>query len=836
MISNSSDSPDAARKAPVRDKPLPSPPIAQIMTASPTKEARGLIDASERPLRRSPPDKAEHAEEWPALSPEKTATPTALEETNLYREQQSNHDIAALSLLDRSPSLGSPLLSLPSFEPPLADDSPEIARAQPADNRSSHQSSDVTNTAAEKQNVLPTLEVVEKPYEKTKDSLHPHHTKESTLRARLSGSQSFKELSLGSKVIDFAVPKSDTEGYISSTRSPLHSINGRRPPAKNVAGSRLPVHYTSSRGSLRGDSSILNTSSRFGLPPRPVPDLATQNEDEPILAASTQEIENVKKAEPRRSSIPVFRRTVSSLVEEASSTSDIVPTYLGRKQLNSNERFEIFEDSPGSVTSSYESINDTSMQDVIGVAKQCSSRSIKALSKGGYKIKRLSLTSPDLGPTLKISHSAERVIMGTESNKENAPQLKAGGAGDLRHAAVTRELRKQTKIGSSTFHEMKQPYRPLLSQNPLQAHSRVGVLNSEAREMKAKGNGVGYRIPVEHLRERSGNLNLKRSVLSQESLGLAMSDDPFFDAHSRIENAKFVDVKLEDNSKQGTLAASEALIITPQRLVGPTSGTESSKFPPRNSSRAAAIDYTLNNSAKASPVSPLDAGKNFSRDFTTRQNNLGGSIGLASSPVIASKDTNVAKQVSKRDSIAQESNKSRRSVSKGVLSNFRGLFNKGVKECGDQTSFTKSSKNANRNFNAVRNASPFPCISDIHPAHRPALAYSPAASMVAKSVQIDVPPTPSFHSPAPSELSATTALAMRIIDSARNESSNPKKEHLLELGSVMVGAITQAREAEKAMEEAKQAARKAEVAYLLCKTSVADITKIVQAWKGEISA
>ncbi|KAL8876749.1 MAG: hypothetical protein Q9192_008807, partial [Flavoplaca navasiana] len=58
-----------------------------------------------------------------------------------------------------------------------------------------------------------------------------------------------------------------------------------------------------------------------------------------------------------------------------------------------------------------------------------------------------------------------------------------------------------------------------------------------------------------------------------------------------------------------------------------------------------------------------------------------------------------------------------------------------------------------------------------------------------------------------------------ILESARKESSSPKKERLLSLGKIMVDSITQARDAEKAMEEAKQAARKAEVAYALCKKS-----------------
>jgi hypothetical protein len=76
---------------------------------------------------------------------------------------------------------------------------------------------------------------------------------------------------------------------------------------------------------------------------------------------------------------------------------------------------------------------------------------------------------------------------------------------------------------------------------------------------------------------------------------------------------------------------------------------------------------------------------------------------------------------------------------------------------------------------------------------------------------------------------------MQILESARKERSSPKKERLLELGKIMVDAITQARDAEKAMEEAKQAARKAEVAHALCRKSVGDISALVVAWRDEMA-
>lgn len=73
---------------------------------------------------------------------------------------------------------------------------------------------------------------------------------------------------------------------------------------------------------------------------------------------------------------------------------------------------------------------------------------------------------------------------------------------------------------------------------------------------------------------------------------------------------------------------------------------------------------------------------------------------------------------------------------------------------------------------------------------------------------------------------------MELLDLSRKERASPRKEKLLQLGSIMVEGITQARNAEKAMEEAKQAARRAEVAHALCKKSLAEVTRCVEVWRG----
>lgn len=73
---------------------------------------------------------------------------------------------------------------------------------------------------------------------------------------------------------------------------------------------------------------------------------------------------------------------------------------------------------------------------------------------------------------------------------------------------------------------------------------------------------------------------------------------------------------------------------------------------------------------------------------------------------------------------------------------------------------------------------------------------------------------------------------MQILDSARKERSSPQKEKLLELGKIMVDAITQARDAEKAVEEARQALRKAEAARWGCVRALGEVGRLVEGFRG----
>ncbi len=309
-----------------------------------------------------------------------------------------------------------------------------------------------------------------------------------------------------------------------------------------------------------------------------------------------------------------------------------------------------------------------------------------------------------------------------------------------------------------------------------------------------------------------------------------------------VDSAQSVEpnlVQTENNASQEFAQPIEAgkkrsptdiLFSTPQQSNGKSS-TLSQSHPPRSSSRTAPPDWSSNKKSPSPPTAMRVPPPTPPKDSNGHQHSSGFLQGHASSQ-LGSKTPRGAYD-DWLESTPRESYKSQASMSKGnsVLSNLRGLFHKRTPEHEP----IKTVKGKTRSKVTIKNnGSPFPLLSEIHPVYRPTLAStnrSKATTPRTSATQAPTPATPSYTSPAPTEASVTTSMAMQILDSARHERSSPKKERLLELGKIMVEGITQARNAEKAMEEAKHAARQAEVAHALCRKSLADVGRCVQEWR-----
>ena len=926
------------------DKPLPNPPIAQMGTNSPPRQNRSLIDASEKPLRRSPPGKPWEQEEWPVLFPNRPTTPGTLRQlaTKSMNPICSSNGPSDPTDAPIEPAERYPLLPAGTYDlsanmehkAPRKKSSTQSIQRKPLtppkdfkrvgqdhagkENAKPKGTPPKTSTASSNQRsslspskVKPSVvggTIAEKAL--TKPSLEPRQTRTSSLRAQISAGQAVKDgptSSNSNKLLDPASSNHVDEStksrsdilqmptpvlpgaYPVSNKPSKDSLrsNRRAAPALFVAGSRRPP----SRGSLRSESRCSSHSAQFQPPNRPAPPVPVGKDKASPGKKAAAEISEHEVA-PRKSSIPVFRSTVSNVVTQANSK--LAPMDLKGLEASANDEkqasagFGIFEDAHDTTQSSLAAIQES--------------------PHPAYKLKRLSVSSPEHGPTLKISPSADRIIMGSGSDKENDPVAKKRSK-ELGRVLTGGDLCRQSnknRAPARSYSNRLKNRRPSSSQGlPLSA-SRAGMMGNDMRAKKVKSADLGSTLAIDHLQRLSA---AETPESSRKNTGTSTSDDPFFDAQSSLDK-RFSRITTNTETEKDSLlqlynslpessswvepvqkhlsltADSDALlgpadvqsIMTqegtaqetemtrkqvpvagiPSRGAGAFQGSSGRKdislkfaepapttpehanvtggsgsLPLRSSSRTAHPDFIGNKS----PTSPSGNKEIVPEEFTARQNRLGSLRGHATTSVdttnLASNRTSVA------NSMAHESNKSHGSMSKGMLSKVSGLFHK---RNSDDSSL-KAKKKDKQKAAINGNGSPFPPISEVHPVHRPTLASMRRAvhtnGRASRSPLPDfsnpVAATPPFQSPMPTEVSTTTTLAMQILESARKEQSSPKKERLLELGKIMVDALTQARDAEKAMEEAKQAARKAEVAYALCKKSCGNVSRLVEEWKDEVS-
>ena len=931
------------------------------MKASPLRQNRTLIDASEKPLRRSPPGKPqEEAELWPVLYPNRPTTPGTLRQmtperdgvlattdsvyqpAERYPRLPSTGTYESTLEVERKPGsktatghhiqrkqVSSPNLRKGSKNARNVPSSQEKGRrsATPLDNTvkqtgkpgSPRLETERPDSRGLLDNACVDIVSDQKPAVNTKPSNEPRQTRTSSLRARMSAGTAIDENvnpNGNNKALGLAEPTVATEPLATekdikrrSTPKPpgsfpigrklsRDSLRGKK-PAQFVAGSRRP----SSRGSLRSDSRASSTA----VQPRSSEKVVSDGTAPLMVASLGQSFDTVNNVEnkgpeiaPRKSSIPVFSHTVSNVVTHADKKvvpGESKPSDVTDAIASAHDEFSIFEDNIESrPVASLDAIEESPHQ--------------------GYHVRRLSVLSPEHGPTLKISPSADRIIMGTGSDKENDEPKKSKNKSRI----LAPDLGSSSKDKLANLVKTKHPKhtRPLSSHGLLQS-TRRGTVDSEARSKKVRSAEI---TPSPSLKYPS-TLSSRTPKTSRKNTDTS-NEDPFFDAQTSIDNrisrlsvpdhrthssatataeepawvapvqdhlsltadsdailqpldvqsmltheeiptdsvtADILSMMNQEDEMQGvslevtqpqastasnavglpaddTLAnkasinLAEVTPTTPEHSNTAAGSSHSGSLPPRSSSRTTHPDFISN---KHSPTSPLGNKELVPKEFIDRQNRLGSLRGHATAQVDFAHPA--SNRNSTRNSVACESNASHGSISKGVLSNIKGLFHK---RSSDEP-VKSGRKHKQQKASITSNGSPFPPISELHPAHRPVLSsarhtnangLTPKSSMPSLGSHAIL--TPPFNSPVPSELATTTTMAMQILELARKERSSPKKERLLELGKILVDALTQARDAERALEEAKQAARKAEISYELCKRSVSQVSKVVEQWRDEL--
>ena len=146
----------------------------------------------------------------------------------------------------------------------------------------------------------------------------------------------------------------------------------------------------------------------------------------------------------------------------------------------------------------------------------------------GYHKRRLSMLSPEHGPTLKISPSADRIIMGTGSDKENETPKKKCKRRVL--ASIDVGLPGKDKIPSAAKSERVTTARPSSSLGLPQSASRHGLLDSDSRAKKVRSAEIDSTSSFKRLSYLG-----KAPKSSRKDTDVSANDDPFFDAQSSID-------------------------------------------------------------------------------------------------------------------------------------------------------------------------------------------------------------------------------------------------------------------------------------------------------------
>jgi len=493
------------------DKPLPSLPVATIQGGSPIVR-RSLIDASEKPLRRSispsPGEKVE--EEWPALSPSRTPTPNGYQKMDQRRHEGEESTTQTSSL--RQVTQGVDLMAAPLY----------------ANNQSRLESaSKVDEIQLRKKPRMSLLDAKESVPMGTNRDISSEGPSSDTVRGKESPSRAIPPTSN----FDFsptlqATPFSQSSAKARVSRLPKR-LSGPGPvrnsgsPRRTLSGLSSP--YDSSAAHLFRDPLIkqghglsgANKSVERGKPYRvghlvyganPAPD------NVPSVVAGKKSSKH-GQGEDGKSSIPRPRHHYH-LHHGGESEADIVVSKLSRKKLVSNhteknydsddgdldtdEGYKVKEENtiPRDFNSSKadkkpsEGIdNEVSEMEPVeaaaaGVAQETVSPAIGSgftaisdnhqvnksstadpdsvlethldtghqrplLEKPFDRVKRLSATAPEHGPVLRISDSADKIIMGYGSDDDlvnnELPARKRNSVPDLRRSVVVKELRKSTE-------------------------------------------------------------------------------------------------------------------------------------------------------------------------------------------------------------------------------------------------------------------------------------------------------------------------------------------------------------------------------------------------------
>ena len=611
--------------------------------------------------------------------------------------------------------------------------------------------------------------------------------------------------------------------------SGVRARSGLPTPVGRIAGSRCPVrkNQADSQGTMkRSNITTQPRDKRASNAPAPQDRVDTSNEALGVINAGSQHEGAVNSTATQTSALvnqEVQTAEMSDVVKRETHTSTQGGILTGPHDESSNhedsqsKRFNSTNDEMRSNASS----NGGEMSGLQSIPQ--SRTDIPPLSP--CITRPLSTTAPEFGPVLRVSASAERIIMGVGVSNDN----RRSNAGRRILVPTTKDIQKARRDHARAAVLNEDRSFPFAS-NGLTTHHESRIPTSEGRKMRA----VSDEMQSSLLNKRPDQ-NL-RTVKAISDLGrvqtLSTDEDPFFDAQSTLEGTQTMhshressqlqqppvptaielpvtisNEQIEDYSTRANGTASREAEETASDFETPDHSdqdptiTQPESFPPRSSSRTPALRFTNNHSTAEPLTSEPVLGRESSSAFVVSQNNVGNETG----------------RERKRGSLPHPSTKSR------VLSGVRVLFHKGKKT------------------SVAENGSPMPPVPEARLAHCPTVASknrrganvrASVAAPIAISAPVIATSVPEVAQPQPghgnAEIDNAATLVRQVLHMAHVAPPGPDKDRLLAMGRTMFGAFTLACNADMAREAASQSTRRAEIAYAQCMQSIVEIADYVR--------
>ncbi|OJD35766.1 proteophosphoglycan 5 [Diplodia corticola] len=890
------------------DKPLPIRPVAHVVSTSPYKEARTLIDASEKPLRR--PSGASVEDDWPTLSPAQPAvpgTPRTSSHSDPVPSSPKQHSAssrmpmdATLSRTPASPGKQRPTIKM------VAQSSTE--NILPSSGHTDKISTPPSRTSSQ-DTKLPVNQPTPPPKSSNLTSNSAGHTAGSSIPQPRP------------KLVDIPSPKSRP---------------GRRPPVTNKGAIPRP------RGNPRpgGPTQAHNTRQVSRQPesdhPRGYPRMEAPKSASPeprsagrAMAPPRSPVDHQENTQRKKSAIPVPSRTTSpQSIPSGPAVFTLrakvsTPSSLGGKSLSTIEsvdtgRFDqdidtntVMRRGPqrrptlsGNVRE-YKHLSADTDADPTMLSAQTettvsrpSSRTesltwVETESNEGIRTKRLSSGGSsglmsNYGPTLTISPDADELVMGRKTTPSPpVPPVSSASARssgqrsrDLHRRAVTNEHRKasgQSDASSSMRAKSRNaaPSKTLRHQSSSDSIQAENFTVGSAAEQKHYSSDSFPRLDDGSVRKPSAsqaeeNFPDDHERLAAVSQTLAMlegghrkgAENPqlkqdaalaraYVDKdHKSPNSAHYSDVfrNSQAHGSSGGLVRSDSghSGVSSKRVTNLSRGAANMKRSTSAISIASsrppvpAKDYRPASKAPSKTPSIRKCDSSGRVDSSGLRSPYGLSNGYSATPSNIPQPSNGYSSSARLGSAQTMTDASqsvageKRSVSRAKLtmSGFRGLFHKK----GDGRSAGKPSDKKKRlNTTVGSSGSPTSELgkrSGYRVAKTPSCRRSPGRSgTLTKAYHkhpaeciAALPPPEMAHE---SELTQTTALAMRVTRMAREQDDDSKKHQLLSVATAMLGAIDSAKHAKIAAEQAAQAAREASMHQEMTRQSLIAINKIL---------